>query len=249
MARMAVLLAGLPESVAGVTMNRLCASGLAAVVVGLPRRDRRRRRPVRGRRRGVDEPGAVGHRQARARASSAATARSTTRRWAGGSPTRACRRCSRWRAWARPARTWPSAGASRGRTRTRSRCARSGAGPRRRRPGASPTSWWRSAELTADEHPRPETSAERLATLKPAFRAGRHRHRGQLERHQRRRGRAGDRKRGAGARARGRAAGRVPRQRRGRRRPARDGDRPDPGRAQAARPHRHGRRARSTWSS
>jgi 3-oxoadipyl-CoA thiolase len=31
-ARMAVLLAGLPESVAGVTFNRLCASGLAAVV-------------------------------------------------------------------------------------------------------------------------------------------------------------------------------------------------------------------------
>src|SRR3954447_6771477 len=31
-ARMAVLLAGLPETVAGVTLNRLCASGLAAVV-------------------------------------------------------------------------------------------------------------------------------------------------------------------------------------------------------------------------
>jgi 3-oxoadipyl-CoA thiolase len=31
-ARMAVLLAGLPDSVAGVTINRLCASGLAAVV-------------------------------------------------------------------------------------------------------------------------------------------------------------------------------------------------------------------------
>jgi 3-oxoadipyl-CoA thiolase len=31
-ARMALLLAGLPDSVAGVTMNRLCASGLAAVV-------------------------------------------------------------------------------------------------------------------------------------------------------------------------------------------------------------------------
>src|SRR5262252_10772771 len=30
-ARMAALLAGLPESVAGVTMNRLCASGLAAI--------------------------------------------------------------------------------------------------------------------------------------------------------------------------------------------------------------------------
>src|SRR5499426_183418 len=31
-ARMSLLLAGLPESVAGVTLNRLCASGLAAVV-------------------------------------------------------------------------------------------------------------------------------------------------------------------------------------------------------------------------
>jgi 3-oxoadipyl-CoA thiolase len=31
-ARMAVLLAGLPESIAGVTVNRLCASGLSAVV-------------------------------------------------------------------------------------------------------------------------------------------------------------------------------------------------------------------------
>jgi acetyl-CoA acetyltransferase family protein len=31
-ARMAVLLAGLPESVAGVTINRLCASGLSAIV-------------------------------------------------------------------------------------------------------------------------------------------------------------------------------------------------------------------------
>jgi 3-oxoadipyl-CoA thiolase len=33
-ARMAALLAGLPESVAGVTLNRLCASGLSAVVSG-----------------------------------------------------------------------------------------------------------------------------------------------------------------------------------------------------------------------
>jgi len=31
-ARMAALLAGLPQEVAGVTLNRLCASGLAAVV-------------------------------------------------------------------------------------------------------------------------------------------------------------------------------------------------------------------------
>ena len=32
--RMAVLLAGLPDSVAGITLNRLCASGLSAVVSG-----------------------------------------------------------------------------------------------------------------------------------------------------------------------------------------------------------------------
>src|SRR5207253_3842552 len=31
-ARMAALIAGLPDSVAGVTVNRLCASGLSAVV-------------------------------------------------------------------------------------------------------------------------------------------------------------------------------------------------------------------------
>src|ERR687884_324827 len=31
-ARLAALLAGLPETVAGVTVNRLCASGLAAIV-------------------------------------------------------------------------------------------------------------------------------------------------------------------------------------------------------------------------
>ena len=34
MARMASLLAGLPESVPGVTLNRLCASGMEAVGAG-----------------------------------------------------------------------------------------------------------------------------------------------------------------------------------------------------------------------
>ena len=37
-------------------------------------------------------------------------------------------------------------------------------------------------ELERDEHPRPDTSAEKLAALKPAFRDGRHRHGRQLER-------------------------------------------------------------------
>ena len=59
-----------------------------------------------------------------------------------------------------------------------------------------------AGELEHDEHPRPDTSLEKLASLKPAFRAGRHGHRGQLERHQRRRRRARDRERGARPRAR-----------------------------------------------
>ena len=36
-ARMAALLAGLPASVPGSTVNRLCASGLEAVIIGGPR--------------------------------------------------------------------------------------------------------------------------------------------------------------------------------------------------------------------
>ena len=55
-ARMAALLAGLPESVAGVTVNRLCASGLSAVVIAARMIDGRRRRCVRRGRRRVDEP-------------------------------------------------------------------------------------------------------------------------------------------------------------------------------------------------
>ena len=54
-ARMAALLAGLPESVAGVTVNRLCASGLAAVVGACHAVDRGRRRPLRRGRRRVDD--------------------------------------------------------------------------------------------------------------------------------------------------------------------------------------------------
>ena len=43
-ARMAALLAGLPQSVGGVTLNRLCASGLAAISAACHAVDRRRRR-------------------------------------------------------------------------------------------------------------------------------------------------------------------------------------------------------------
>ena len=88
-ARMAALLAGLPESVAGVTVNRLCASGLAAVVGACHAViagdgdlfvaggvESMTRAPL------VDA-------EARRARSRAATARSTTRRSAGASRTRA----------------------------------------------------------------------------------------------------------------------------------------------------------------
>ena len=105
------------------------------------------------------------------------------------------------------------------------------------------------AGVERDEHPRPETSAEKLASLKPAFRPG-----GTVTA-----GNSSGINDGAAAlviaseeRARGarhRAARRVPRLGRGRRRSGRDGRRADARRAQAARPHRRRRRRRSTWWS
>src|SRR5213592_2295959 len=84
---------------------------------------------------------------------------------AGGFRIRGWRRCSRSSRWARPARTWPSAGGYRGRIRMHSLSNRSAAGRPRMRRAVSPTSSWPWATS-------PETSAERLAALKPAFRAG-----------------------------------------------------------------------------
>ena len=54
-ARMASLLAGLPVEVPGVTVNRLCASGLEAVEPGRPRDPAGRGRPDARRRRRVDD--------------------------------------------------------------------------------------------------------------------------------------------------------------------------------------------------
>ena len=63
-ARMAVLLAGLPTTVPGVTVNRLCGSGLEAAIERQPRDRDRRRLAGHRRRRGVDEPRALGAAQA-----------------------------------------------------------------------------------------------------------------------------------------------------------------------------------------
>ena len=70
-ARMAALLAGLPEEVPGSTVNRLCGSGLDALATAA-RADRRRGgRPGDRRRGGEHEPGAVRHAEGRPRRSPA----------------------------------------------------------------------------------------------------------------------------------------------------------------------------------
>ena len=58
------------------------------------------------------------------------------------------------------------------RIKTRSRCSRNSAGRRRTLRVASRTSSIPLGDLERDEHPRPDTSAEKLAGLKPAFREG-----------------------------------------------------------------------------
>ena len=60
---------------------------------------------------------------------------------------------------------------ARGPGRVRARVAAALGGGRTRR-AASPTSSSRSATSTRDEHPRPDTTREKLAALKPAFREG-----------------------------------------------------------------------------
>ena len=143
-ARMAALLAGLPQSVAGVTVNRLCASGLAAItaachavvagdgdlfvaggVESMSRAPLVTAKPDRAF--PARRPDALRH-----------DARLALRQPGDGGDVPARER------WARRARTSPSATASAARTRTPSRWPRSSAGPPRRRPGASPTSSWPS---------------------------------------------------------------------------------------------------------
>ena len=94
-ARMGLLLAGLPVEVPGVTVNRLCASGLEAVNQGARQVMLRRRRPGAGRRRRVDDPRAARDAEARPLVPARQPGPSTTRRSAGASRTRAWRSCTR----------------------------------------------------------------------------------------------------------------------------------------------------------
>ena len=135
-ARMALLLAGLPDSVPGITVNRLCASGLNAVGAAAQRDPRRRDRFRHRRRRRVDDARAVRHGQGERGVPAQRRDLRHDHRLAlhQSADEAAIRRRSRCR---RPARTSPRNSRSRARTRMPSRCARSSAPARR----------WRRASL------------------------------------------------------------------------------------------------------
>ena len=189
-ARMAALLAGLPQSVAGVTVNRLCASGLAAVVAACHAvaagdgdlfvaggvESMSRAPLVTGQARDglpARRPHALGH-DARLALPQPAPRGDVPARVDGRD------RRERRRALRRLA----------ARTRTRSPTSRSAATPPPRRRAASTRSSSPSAELERDEHPRPDTSAREARQPQAGLPGGRHGHRRQRERHQRRRRRA-----------------------------------------------------------
>ena len=180
-ARMAALLAGLPESVAGVTVNRLCASGLSAVVgachaIAAGDGDLFVAGGVESMSRAplvTAKPDAAFPRGDR-------TMYDTTLGWRFPNPR--SRRCSRSSRWARRARTSPSAGASRARTRTRSRCVAAALGggkaAGRFADELVPVGERRARRAPAAGHDAPRSSRpearvpRRTARSRPATRAG-----------------------------------------------------------------------------
>ena len=180
-ARMALLLAGLPVEVGGLTVNRLCGSGLQAInsaahaiavgdgdvfigggVESMTRAPYVMAKPA----------GGLGPRPARA---------ARTRRSAGASSTRRSPSCTTRTRWARPPRTSPSAGRSTASARTRSPSPRSRRRSRRSRPAGSTTRSSRSrsrrrratrSSSRATSIPAPTRPPRRWRRLRPAFREG-----------------------------------------------------------------------------
>jgi 3-oxoadipyl-CoA thiolase len=170
-ARMAVLLAGLPDSVAGVTVNRLCASGLAAVVSAC--------HAVAA---GDGELFVAGGVESMSRAPFVTakpdqafprgdrTMYDTTLGWRFPNP--------RMEALI-PLESMGKTGENVAERWEVSREDQDAFALRSQQRWAAAQEAGRFAdelvpvgEVTTDEHPRPETSAEKLAALKPAFRAG-----------------------------------------------------------------------------
>ena len=205
-ARQAALKAGLPEGVSATTINKVCGSGLKAVMMGASAIRAGDAERHRGRRHGEHEHGAVppapgahrlparqrhGRRLDRPRRAVVLDLRRPhghARRAGGGQARRDARGPGRVRAALAPAT--PS---------------------RPRRPGASTTRSCRSpcparrgdTVVTADEGPRADTTPRGAGQAEAGIPAGRrHRHRRQRAGHHRRRGGARHRRRGcAGRRA------------------------------------------------
>ncbi|HZT16201.1 MAG TPA: acetyl-CoA C-acyltransferase [Gaiellaceae bacterium] len=170
-ARMAVLLAGLPESVPGVTVNRLCASGLTAVVEAC-------RAIVAG----EGELYVAGGVESMSRAPLAMM--KGDRPWARGNvvayDTHLGWRFPNPRLEAMfPLESMGETGENVAERWSVSREEQDAFAFRSQRRWAAAQEAGRFADelvpvgdVTVDEHPRPDTSAEKLAALKPAFRSG-----------------------------------------------------------------------------
>jgi len=168
-ARMAVLLAGLPDSVGGVTVNRLCASGLAAIVgachaVVAGDGDLF----VAGGVESMSRAPLVTAKPESAFARGDRTLYDTTLGWRFPNPRLAA---------LFPLETMGETGENVAERWSVSREAQDAFALRSQKRWAAAAQEGRFddelvpvGELTRDEHPRPETTAEKLATLKPAFR-------------------------------------------------------------------------------
>jgi 3-oxoadipyl-CoA thiolase len=170
-ARMAVLLAGLPESVGGVTVNRLCASGLAAIV-------------------GACHAVIAGEGDLHVAGGVESMSRAP---FVTGKPDRALPRGDRvmydttlgWRfpnprlGEKFPLETMGETGENVAERWEVARADQDAFALRSQRRWAAAAEAGRfddelvpAGELERDEHPRPDTSLEKLAALRPAFRAG-----------------------------------------------------------------------------
>jgi 3-oxoadipyl-CoA thiolase len=170
-ARMAVLLAGLPESVGGVTVNRLCASGLAAIVGAC--------HAVTA---GDGDLFVAGGVESMTRAPLATakpegpfsrgdrTMYDTTLGWRFPNPrlAEAFPLESMGETGENVAERWHVSRADQDAFALRSQQRWAAADEA----GSFDDELVAVGEATRDEHPRPETSAERLASLRPAFREG-----------------------------------------------------------------------------
>ena len=247
-ARMGALLAGLPQSVAGVTLNRLCASGLAAVsaachAVLAGDGDLF----VAGGVESMSRAPLVTAKPERAFPRGDRTLYDTTLGWRFPNPAMEAMF---------PLESMGETGENVAERYDVSREDQDAFALRSQQRWAEAQAAGRFADelipvgdVTVDEHPRPDSTRRGPGQAEAGLPRRRQRHGGQLERHQRRRRGARDRERGAGARARHRAAGGLRRQRRRGRRPARHGHRADSRPCASCWRAPGSRSATSTWSS